>query len=315
MDELDVRIFRVMMTERAVAPSDTQVNSSLRSIAKRVGADDMTVYYRYKRLLASGVLSGWQLMVNPTFFGCNVIDVTVDVQPESAKPDMIRKLKLVHEVVGMIDLYGKALKLHVMVSGVESRSRVIELISRITNPERLVQIRAALPQCRTERLTMTDVAIIRALSNDARKSFVQVSKELGLSAATVRNRVVRLRNENTIYAMPILNLSHIPGLIPSYLSYSYSKGREKGLVDRLMLSHYETKYFWGMFTDPDNAYVLLSASTMKDVQDDLDWAKSQPGVASARADVVIGNMMFPEKLVELLEQRIEKSALQGKASS
>ena len=92
MDELDVKIFRALMSEGAVAPSDTQVHSSLRSIAARIGADDTTVSYRYKKLKESGAFSGWQLIMNPTFLGCRVIDVTVDVQPESAKPDMIRKL-------------------------------------------------------------------------------------------------------------------------------------------------------------------------------------------------------------------------------
>ena len=48
MDELDVKILRALMSEGAVAPSDTQVRSSLRSIAARLGADDMTVNYRYR---------------------------------------------------------------------------------------------------------------------------------------------------------------------------------------------------------------------------------------------------------------------------
>ena len=137
MDELDVKILRALMSEGAVAPSDTQVRSSLRSIAARLGADDMTVNYRYKRLMESRALSTWQLIVNPTFFGCRMLDATVDVEPESAKPDMIRKLKLVHEVTGMIDFYGRALKLIVVYNGEESRSRTIELISRITNTERM----------------------------------------------------------------------------------------------------------------------------------------------------------------------------------
>jgi len=141
MDELDVKILRALMSEGAVAPSDTQVSSSLRSIAARLGADDTTVNYRYKRLQESGAMSGWRLIVNPTFFGCRVMDATVDVEPESAKPDMIRKLKLVNEVTGMIDFYSRALKLIVVWNGEESRSRTLELISRITNTERMTQVR------------------------------------------------------------------------------------------------------------------------------------------------------------------------------
>ena len=37
MDELDVKLLRALMSEGAVAPSDTQVRSSLRSIAAAWG--------------------------------------------------------------------------------------------------------------------------------------------------------------------------------------------------------------------------------------------------------------------------------------
>jgi DNA-binding Lrp family transcriptional regulator len=93
-----------------------QVSSSLRPIASRLGTDDTTVRYRYKRLEESGFLSGWQLLVNPTFYGCRMMDVTVDAQPESGKQDMIRKLKLIHEVAAIYDFYGRAMKIAVMYS-------------------------------------------------------------------------------------------------------------------------------------------------------------------------------------------------------
>ena len=313
MDELDVKIFRALMSEGAVAPSDMQVHSSLRSVATRIGADDTTVNYRYKKLQESGAFAGWQLIVNPTSLGCRVIDVTVDVQPESAKPDMVRKLKLIQEVTGMNVFYGRGLKLIVTINGEESRSRVIELISRITNPEKVVQTRWMLPQCRTERLTETDVAIIRALSNDARKSFLQVSKELGLSTKTVRNRVRRLRVENTIFALPSLDMGGIPGLIPVFLSYDYSQSDAKAAVDRAMLSHFGASYLTVQFADPANGWMELSASTMDDIQSYLDWAKSQPGVASARVDIVTKTIMFPEKLTELLALRNQATRTQERS--
>jgi len=309
MDELDVKILRALMSEGAVAPSETQVSSSLRSIAERLGADDTTVNYRYKRLMESRALSAWKLIVNPTFFGCRMLDATVDVEPESAKPDVIRKLKLVQEVTGMTDFYGRALKLIVVYNGEESRSRTIELISRITNAERMTQVRWALPRCRTESMSETDVAIVRALSNDARKSFVQLSKELGLSTRAVRNRVRRLRTDNTVFALPSLDAGGIPGLIPAYVSYGCAQDGTKGNVDRAMLSHFKASYLVVQFSDPANGWVFVSASTMADVQSHLEWARSQPGVTSARVDLLTKTMMFPEKLVELLRvRRAERAA-------
>jgi DNA-binding Lrp family transcriptional regulator len=310
MDTLDVKILRALLSERSVAPSNHQVSSSLRSIAARLGADDVTINHRYKKLQQSGVMSGWRLAINPTILGCESLDATVDVQPESAKPDMIRKLSLINEVVGIQDFYGSRLKVVAMYRGDEVRSRVIELISRITNAEAMTQVRWALPPSRTERLTETDVAIIRSLSNDARKSLVQVAKGLGLSTRTVRNHVEKLLRENTIFALPTLDMSGISGLIPVQLSYSYSRSESKSTVDREMISHFEAIYLSVMFSDSDRGYIWLCASTMNDVQEYLEWAKSQFNVASARTDILVKRLMFPEKLIELLHLRNATEALQ-----
>ena len=313
MDELDMKILRALLSERSVAPSNQQVSSSLRSIAARLGADDVTVNHRYKKLRGSGVLSGWRLAINPTFLGCKSLDATVDVQPESAKPDMIRKLSLIDEVVGIQDFFGRGLKTIVMYRSDDARSRVVELISRITNAETMTQVRWALPQSRTKRLTATDVAIIRALSNDARMSLVQVARGLNLSARTVRSHVEKLRGENTIHALPMLSMGGIPGLIPVHLSYSYSRSESKSRVDSSILSHFETRYLSVMFSDPDRGYIWLFASTMNDVRDFLEWAKSQPGIASARTDILVKWLTFPGKLLELLDSKNENGALQEDA--
>lgn len=253
-------------------------------------------------------MSSWQLLVNPTLFGGALLDVMVDVQPESAKPDMIRKIKLVGEVFGIIDFHGRALKLIVMYNGEEARSRTIELISRITNTESLTQLRWALPACRKNRITETDVAIIRSLSNDARKSFVQVARELGLSVRTVRNHVGRLRRENTIFSVPTLNLGGIPGLIPLSLSYTYAKHDVKGIADHDVISHFDASYLGGGFTDPHSGWILLGVSTMIDVEKCLEWTRSQPWVANARVDIVTRMVMYPEKQSELLASRSEMAS-------
>ncbi|MDG6907739.1 MAG: AsnC family transcriptional regulator [Nitrososphaerota archaeon] len=313
MDELDVKILRSLISERAVSPSLPSVKLSLRAIAARLGADDMTVRYRFKKMQESGVMSIWSLLVNPTFLGYKVAEVMVDVQPESAKPDMIRKLKLVHEITGLVNFYGKAIDIYAIYNGDESRSRTIELISRITNAERVTQSRMPMPQSLTKNLNSTDVAIVRALSKDARKSTLLVAKELGLSSKTVRKRVDKLRKENTVLPLPILNIASIPGLIPIYLSYTYSNREVKTSVDREIVSHFDAGYIMGSFADPDTGNVVIGASTMSDVPRFLEWAKSQPGIASARVDIATETFMFPEKLIELLELRQGKAPLHENA--
>jgi DNA-binding Lrp family transcriptional regulator len=240
LDELDIKIFRALISESAVAPSNILVRSSLRKIARQLGADDMTVNNRYKKLQKSGSMSVWQLIVNPTFFGYSMLDIMVYVQPESAKADMIRKLKLVHEVIVVVNFYGKALKIIVLYYSDESRSRTVELISRITNAEKVISSRMDLPTSETKALTETDIAVIRALSKDARKSSALVARELGFSAKRVRSRVDKLRKEKTIFTLLNLSIAGITGLIPAYLSYSYSNKEGEGIgrsVDARSLRH------------------------------------------------------------------------------
>jgi DNA-binding Lrp family transcriptional regulator len=227
---------------------------------------------------------------------------------------MIRKLRLVNEITGMVNFYGKALQLYMIYNGDESRSRTVELISRITNAERVTQCRLPLPGSQTKNLTETDVAIIRALSKDARKSAKLIANELGISAKTVRKRVDRLRKENTILPFPVINIESIPGLIPIYLSYTYSN-RDKTTADRAVVSHFDASFLMGNFADPEIGSVVLGASTMAEVQRFLDWTKSQPGIASARLDIATETLMFPEKLIELLDLRQEKALLQRNALS
>lgn len=306
MDELDVKILRSLISEGAVAPSNPQVKLSLRAIAERIGTDKMTVSNRYKKLQDSGCMSAWSLLVNPTFFGYMVEGVMLDVQTQSGKSDMINKLRLVHEITGLVDFYGCGLRLFVIYNGDVSRSRSIELISRITNAEKITQTRMALPKSETKHLTATDIEIIRALSNDARRLTSVVAKELGLSTKTVRNRVEKLGNENTIFPFPILNIECVPGLIPIFLSYLYTNNEVKESVDRAVISHFDASYITGSFSDAEMGELVLGASSMAEVNKFSAWIKSQPGIASLRVDIPTMTLMFPEKLIELAALRDEK---------
>jgi DNA-binding Lrp family transcriptional regulator len=300
LDELDVKILRSLISESVIAPSNIQVTSSLREIARKLNSDDMTIWKRFKKLQDAGCLSVWKLVVNPTMFGYTALDVRVEVQPESAKADMIRKLGLVHGVIRIVEFYGPGLQILLLYNSEESRSRTIELISRITNTEKMKQFRPALPMSLTKRLTETDMAIIRALTMDARKPYVTVAKELGFSSRTVKSRIDKLRSERTLFAVPELKMGDIPGLIPVVIYYSYTGGEVKDSVDRAMVSHFDASYLWGMFSVPDQAYIVLSLSSMAEVQRSLNWTMEQPGVAMAQLDIFVAVTGFPEKLGELV---------------
>lgn len=303
MDELDIKILRAIISESAVAPTNIQVRSSLRMIARSIGVDDMTAAKRFKKLQSAGCMDEWQLSANPSLLGYKMLDVTLEVGEEYAKPDMIRKLGLIHGVLVIINFLGKAMKISLLYNSEESRSRTIELVSRITGAELVRISKMALPASETEKLTETDEAIIHALSKDARKSTAVVAREAGVSSKTVRNRLDKLRKEKTILMFPNLNMTNIEGFIPAVLSYTYTRPEVKSEVDSSFLAHFESNYLWGGFWDIEHGTVVLSAPTMADVPRFVEWTKAQIGVATARVDIPLQLFSFPEKLGELLRTR------------
>lgn len=314
MDELDVKILRTVISESAVARTNIQVRSSLRMIAKQIGVDDMTVAKRYRKLQQAGCMDEWQLSVNPRLLGYKMSDVLLDAGTEYAKPDAIRKLGLVHGVIVIVNFLGRAMKVIFIHNSEESRSRTIELISRITSAEMLTVSKMGLPVCETEKLKEADEAIIHALSKDALKSTSVVARELRLSGKTVRDRLDKLRKEKTIFMFPNLNVTNIEGFIPVVLSYSYARSVDKSLVVSTTLSHFDSNYLWGGFWDDEHGFVVLSAPTMADVPRFVDWMKSQPGVVTARVDIPFQLFSFPEKIGELLRVGRTEAAATTKIS-
>ena len=236
-----------------------------------------------------------------------MLDVMLESGAEYAKADMVRKLRLVHGVLVIINFLGKGMKVTFLYDSEESRSRTIELISRITSAEVIITSNMALPASDTKKLTDTDKAIIHSLSRDARKSTAIVAEELGVSSKTVRSRLEKLRKEKTIFMFPNLNMTNIEGFIPAVLLYTYTIPEAKSSVDSSFLFHFESNYLWGGFWDKEHGTLVLSARTMADVPRFLEWAKTQPGVAAARVDVPLQLYTFPEKLDEMLRiKRLEE---------
>jgi DNA-binding Lrp family transcriptional regulator len=187
LDDLDIKICRALITNSDLLPYSNPAKYSLREVARKLQVDHLTVNNRFDRLKEKGFISGWKVVPNPSLFGYKMINIIVDTPIKSAKQDMIRQLKLIHGVVNIVDHHGDSLGITLLYDSDESRSSTIELISRITHAENLIQFRVALPPGKTNRFTNTDWAIIRILENDGLKSFVQVAKEIGVTPRTVKN--------------------------------------------------------------------------------------------------------------------------------
>jgi hypothetical protein len=86
------------------------------------------------------------------------------------------------------------------------------------------------------------------------------------------------------------------------LFYSYTNQEAKIGVDQAMLSHFDDSYLWGTLSDPERAYLVLVAPTQASVKQHLKWTKRLPGVAGARAQIVVESINLWEKAIDLFRQ-------------
>jgi DNA-binding Lrp family transcriptional regulator len=303
LDDLDVRIFRTLVADDSVSIISSHFRPSFREVARRLHIDEVTVRNRYRRFREKGFLSTLAVIPNPSLFGYGMTKLFIDIPSRSPKQDMIRKMKLVHGVVAIIDHYGDSFSVIVLFEGGESLSRTVELISRITNAENVSQLRLVFPTVHVDHLTETDWAIVRSMGKDALKSHVQIAKELGITARTVKNRLRRLEAGHALMIQAAVDLASIDGMIGLLLSYSYASNGVKARVDEAMLAHFDGNCLFAGLGDGERAYLALVAPTMASVKPFLEWAKQQPGVATARIEIIVESIRLSERAIELFQPK------------
>jgi DNA-binding Lrp family transcriptional regulator len=301
LDELDVRIFRLLVTDNSGSVISSRLGPSFRDSARLLQVDEVTVRNRYRRFREKGFLSSLVVTPNPNLFGYGMTKLVVDTPSRSPKQDMIRKLRLVHGVTTILDHYGDSFSVIVLFESEESLSRTVELISRITNAENVTRFRLVFPTVHIDHLTDTDWAIMRSMGKDALKSHVQIAKELGITARTVKNRLQRLEAGHAFVILAAVDLASIDGMIGLILLYSYANHGVKGAVDEAIIARFEGNCLFAGLDDPERAYLTLVAPTMASVKPFLEWAKQQPGVATARIEIVVESIRLSERVIELFQ--------------
>src|SRR6266849_796155 len=101
-------------------------------MARTLQVDHLTVRNRFKRFQDKGFLSSWQVLPNPSLFGYGMTNILVDMPSKAPKEDVIRKLKLIHGIVHLLDFIGNSIFIILFYDSEQSLSRTVELISRIT---------------------------------------------------------------------------------------------------------------------------------------------------------------------------------------
>ena len=289
MDEVDVRILRELAQDPPIAPSGTQFRKSFAVTAKVVGLDEDTVRKHVRWFHDVGLIERWRTVVNPTLFGGGEVALRIDVKPPTSKDDVVEKLRLLPGVVLLVRFHGTLIAVVFRYYDEVALRRLIELVRRIAEVDRLHAARIPFPSCAI-RVSKTDWDILRTLDDNPRKPYVAVSRELGLSSRTVRRALRRIAEEGAAFAYPALNPRAVPGGVMAALFVTYP-AELKREIERRIATELDA-YLWHVFhmlpyepSEPLPCLFNLVLPNVASAREVLRWTKRMPGVREARIDL------------------------------
>ena len=202
----------------------------------------------------------------------------LDIDDPSSKPSMVSQIKLIDEVVLIMDFYEKPLRVVFCHENDRDRERRLSLIKSVCGDKNPVSWQVLFAPCNA-RLKRTDWQILKALRRDLMQSNLEIADEIRVSARTVRRRLAFMTEERAIYTFAMGNVARMPGV--SYFFLVKCTNEKKREVDEEILSRLENAVFVENNDKQFSSYAAVFHN-MGEADETHRWVKSLNGVESAR---------------------------------
>lgn len=136
-------------------------------------------------------------------------------------------------------------------------------------------------------IDMFDLKIINVLNKDARKPYTAIAKELGVSDATIRNRIKKMLKEGVIKQFNVLVDYHKLGrIIKAFIGLRVQPPKLKEIVDHL-IENPDVQVLYRTTGEVD-LFVEVIFKDMDELNDFLESELNIDGVTGTIVNVVIG---------------------------
>ena len=191
MDEIDIRIsYELFFNARM----------PYRELAEKMGLSSIAVHRRVQNMIDSGIIRGFRAGLSLQAVGGVVAAVSGngridDIETTLKDLEMDgRSYKVIRSPGGFMFVEGILRD----ISDLDDYAGKVIGISRLKDPKILIPKMLTGRSHSSNKLTRTDISIIRSLRNDCRKPLSEVAEELNISTRTVRRRLDRMIKEGDV---------------------------------------------------------------------------------------------------------------------
>jgi DNA-binding Lrp family transcriptional regulator len=260
-------------------------------VAKKLGIDEETVRLRVRQAKKDGSILGWQLAINPHVLGREATSVVLEVDDPSKKEQIIKQIKLIDEVVLLMDFYEKPLRVVFYHESDQDMERRLNLMKSICGDKNPVFWRLGYPS-NDVKLKRTDWEILRALRRDSMSSNLEIAKEIGVSSRTVKRRLAFMTETSTVYSFVMGDVKRIPGM-SYFILVNCANDKKKRLIDEQVAERLENTIFQDTFNKQYSVYVVVFPN-MGEADEAYRWIKNMDGAEKTRMFVTREIISVPD---------------------
>ncbi|MDD5503062.1 MAG: winged helix-turn-helix transcriptional regulator [Candidatus Thermoplasmatota archaeon] len=272
MDDVDFKILMALFEN-----SRETYRNLVKKMKENEGLDltENTVRKRIQSMIDSGIIEKFGININPAVFGFGVSIAIFEHGYNAFKRNFVEKLKKNERVMYAVDSIGTVSAIAFTFKDKDDMSRQIGAISSAMTPAKLVStfIYENLPAI-SVKLTPLDLAIIQSIKDDARKTPLDIAKEVGASASSVKHRLESLVKNKIIDFTIIIQPFLIRDLIPYYLCITFNPNSNPADMEAAF-SKVTKRFnkFWlrQRILEPPGFIMELYASTSQEVRENIEF--------------------------------------------
>jgi DNA-binding Lrp family transcriptional regulator len=299
LDDLDIDVLRGLYKGTSKAGVRGMFRGSFKGIAGELGLDEDTIRKRVKALQSTGLLTGWELYVSPGVLGCRIDFLWIDVDPKLDKAGVIRRISMVHGVVGITDMISQTIAVFIISRTEQSLRRSVGLITEISSGKILFRY-GRNPSAGSSTLSSTDWKLIRALREKPTSSYKELGRAVGLTSRAAKRRMEKLIRADVITITPVVDFKQMKGAIAADMLVSYHDPAMKDGIDAKIASRigrYGLRVGFGDEYHSHFTFVVPGIATVRDVE---DWARKLNGIDAIKLDFIHDLIAFPDTYDELI---------------
>lgn len=276
-----MHILRALLQGHPIQPFRREVKISYRTLARNLSVSEGTIRNRTGKMVASGILLGSSVLVNPGLLGLCMGACGLDVSAGLRKQDVIDKLKLIDGVFGIQDHHGTHLGILFFYEEEELQRR-LSLFVKMAEGHQGNFGQFVFPPCASAP-QRGDWKLLARLASSSFRTYGQLSRELGVSVRTLREKISRMLSSNMLFTLPMVSLRAIKNSVPADLEVTFYRTDEAQPAILQLVEDYA--FYVGVSL---NGFLLCdlilpNAATATEI---LEKVKETRGVSGARMEFV-----------------------------